>query len=620
MPPSAARFVAIGIDFGTTFSGVAWAFSGNPLVIHDVKQYPRAQRSFKGHDEAQVPTQVDGRKGVWGFLVGDNHTPDKWFKLLLLRDEDIRDDIRNSPYLESTRQRVRPLGPDAVIDLVAQYLHHLWQHALREIEMQIDQRALQNLPFKVALTIPAIWPQYARNMMKEAARRAGILAPRDIADTTLILVEEPQAAALTTLLEQREYPDMEVGETFMVVDCGGGTVDIISYKVMNTTPFVVNEVVKGEGKLCGAFLLDDKFEQYIKKKSGLKFENCEPAAWAKFWNDEWEHGIKRAFTGSAEQQKIFVHPPNKALSRIARLKGNDGLVIPRETVQGFFEESYQGIRSLINDQNTRITIQEGRPPKVCSPAFLAALSAPWFFSGSYANLYPVQKIILVGGLGSSRYLSRKLATEYSNVMPSPYAWSAVARGAVIKLLKNAFNESDVVEAADPLQTQDVINLPEAEVHIARHSYGVETGVPVERVYPPVIEGVDKLFTDPSGVRRVWRMKWYLTQGEALSNHDPVSHKFVDFVNNAATRQTKFEIMTSDALPPPGRRDASCRMLCTIRCDYDRPFHELPVADDVQGMRVVKDMRLTMTFEGEPQWRLQVGNKVTDARVDVDFED
>lgn len=34
----------------------------------------------------------------------------------------------------------------------------------------------------------------------------------------------------------------------MVVDCGGGTVDLISYKLIQAKPIIVKECVKGSGK------------------------------------------------------------------------------------------------------------------------------------------------------------------------------------------------------------------------------------------------------------------------------------------------------------------------------------------------------------------------------------
>jgi len=84
----------------------------------------------------------------------------------------------------------------------------MWTHALKEISREIE---VDVLPLKVALTVPAIWPVYARERMKEAARKAGILDHRPIGKTTLMLVEEPEAAALCTLFDRRNYPEISVG-------------------------------------------------------------------------------------------------------------------------------------------------------------------------------------------------------------------------------------------------------------------------------------------------------------------------------------------------------------------------------------------------------------------------
>lgn len=40
---------------------------------------------------------------------------------------------------------------------------------------------------------------------------------------------------------------IQAGDTFVVVDCGGGTVDLISYEVVSIAPIVFKECVKGQG-------------------------------------------------------------------------------------------------------------------------------------------------------------------------------------------------------------------------------------------------------------------------------------------------------------------------------------------------------------------------------------
>jgi len=45
---------------------------------------------------------------------------------------------------------------------------------------------------------------------KKAAKKAGILDHRPIGKTTLILVEEPEAAAMCTLFDRRKHPEITV--------------------------------------------------------------------------------------------------------------------------------------------------------------------------------------------------------------------------------------------------------------------------------------------------------------------------------------------------------------------------------------------------------------------------
>jgi hypothetical protein len=67
-----------------------------------------------------------------------------------------------------------------------------------------------------------------------------------------------------------------------------------------------------------------------------------------------------------------------------------------------------------------------------------------------------------------------------------------------------------------------------------------------------------------------------------------------------------------------RKDDKVRLLCTINCDYDTPFGNLPLVDPRRNIRRVDGMKLTMRFDGEPQWMLQVGKNTKEQMVDVQF--
>lgn len=68
---SKERIIVIGVDFGTTFSGIAWAISGDDTGVHYIDSWPQATGSNR--ISAKVPTrmrQVEEDGGwQWGFQI-----------------------------------------------------------------------------------------------------------------------------------------------------------------------------------------------------------------------------------------------------------------------------------------------------------------------------------------------------------------------------------------------------------------------------------------------------------------------------------------------------------------------------------------------------------------------
>ncbi|KAK7958447.1 hypothetical protein PG988_013295 [Apiospora saccharicola] len=545
---SSDRFIAVGIDFGTTFSGVSWAYSEDPDLIHEVSHWPAESQN---KDEIQVPTIYDVATNNFGYMVSQDALPIRWFKLLLIDDKYVKYDLKSCEYLYDAKWRLEERSMD-VVGLIADYLRKIWQHTVSEISVQVD---IDALPLRVAITVPAIWPQYAREKMKAAAKRAGMLEYRPIGKTVLQLVEEPEAAALATLFERKNYPETSVGEIFVVCDCGGGTVDTISYRVKSMEPFCLEEAAKGDGKLCGAFLIDDAFESWMQNRSGLRFSQCHAPKneFRIFVNEEWEYTMKRAFTGNEMNKEFIVRPPAKAFSKFKRVRGqSDSYSIKGETVRQFYDKTLIGIRQLINDQRREIRRKHNREPK---------------------------KILLVGGLGSSRYIYNRLQEEHQNVLQPTRAWSVVARGAVISVLRNTFSSRDFAGTQDYKLRQTLHRLPEVSARVSRFNYGVESGVPLYRVFPPVDITKDR--------------------GDTVHDRNPVTHNFTEYVKDATATKTYFNIL-----------------LCVIGCEYEVPWEQMHVI--APGVRMVDGISLTMRFQGEPKWSARVGRNTVERDVDVQY--
>jgi molecular chaperone DnaK (HSP70) len=138
-----------------------------------------------------------------------------------LKDEDVPEHVRSSDAFLHAKRKVAEEGLTAQ-DMVADYIKLLWNYALEMITKARGDDIVNNLRFHVVITVPAIWKGYARQSMREAALKAGILDDRDAGETRLTFVPEPEAAAMDTLVEVKQ--STKPGEVYMICDCGGGTV------------------------------------------------------------------------------------------------------------------------------------------------------------------------------------------------------------------------------------------------------------------------------------------------------------------------------------------------------------------------------------------------------------
>ena len=231
----------------------------------------------------------------WGYGVQEEAHALRWFKLLLVDPDVLDEKIRESDRLQEAAKALKKTGKD-VVEVVADYLRQLWNLILQDMEMEYGAMAVVNqYPFRVVLTVPAIWTASANEKMKLAAQQAGITAYRQAGQTTLNLVPEPEAAALATLNETGYVAG--VGDIFVICDVGGGTADLISYKIESTRPMKVRECVEGKGKLCGAIFVDEAFKRYMGVQlSSSMWKRLTEDGVEKLMSKEWEV-IKRKFDG-----------------------------------------------------------------------------------------------------------------------------------------------------------------------------------------------------------------------------------------------------------------------------------------------------------------------------------
>lgn len=137
---------------------------------------------------------------------------------------------------------------------------------MQTLEKEYGLVSIPSIRVHVVVTVPAIWSDVAIRRTVEALKRAwGTDSKRH--PWRVSTLTEPEAAAIYVLqqMPKHEPPTYEMKEKdcIMVVDAGGGTVDLITYRIHSLTPLRIEEAVPGAGGACGGAFLDERFEQLM---------------------------------------------------------------------------------------------------------------------------------------------------------------------------------------------------------------------------------------------------------------------------------------------------------------------------------------------------------------------
>src|SRR5579862_6204474 len=148
----------IGLDFGTTFSGIAYIFTSsenpNPISITD---WP----GNKGRNPPKVPTVISYQKGsfAWGYeLEQTSHEKIEGIKLLLDPDQPKPLYVPHS----NTKAELSRLGKPP-IDVAADYIRAIYKHAFTKIESAWPGDYLSMLSKEFVLSVPAVWSDKAKD-------------------------------------------------------------------------------------------------------------------------------------------------------------------------------------------------------------------------------------------------------------------------------------------------------------------------------------------------------------------------------------------------------------------------------------------------------------------------
>lgn len=453
------RKIVLAFDIGTTFSGISYSIldPGEIPEIRGVTRYP-CQEHVGG--DSKIPTIIyydkkgnvravgaeAVKEGLEEIFEDEGWEKAEWFKLHLRPKSSAND---------GTHDKIPPLPKNkTVIDLFTDFMKYLYICAREYIrdthangaDIWASIESQDGIDF--VLTHPNGWEGAQQAQMRRAAVRAGLVPNTNAGRSRIQFVTEGEASLHFCILNGLATSAMEKGEGVLIVDAGGGTIDLSAYGRNSTTAgssfreiatpqcFFQGSVfvTRNAQSFLETILKGSKFQEDIghianifDKTTKLRFRNREEAQYIRF--------------GTARDKD----PQLGIRAGQLRLNGAD--------VARFFEPSVNSIVKAILDQR-RI------------------------------SQLPISSVFLVGGFAASDWLFSQIKQSLEPLgvafcRPDSHVNKAVADGGVSYYVDHVVTE-----------------------RISRYAYGVECCVIFSRNDKEHVKRGKNIYLDLSGEVRI----------------------------------------------------------------------------------------------------------------------
>lgn len=260
---SGFQFLTIWIRTDNT--GVAFCETSDTSVaekiIEVIQDWPSCHTIVGTKD--QVPSEISYTEDgiVYGALIPPNVQRHIWTKLEL-----------DTPQLEDPAKLSNVNGTqDSAVQVVSDFLAEVKVHLVKNLDRRYGRELWKTLPITLVVTVPAVWSDAAEDRTLDAVRQAGFNNSGFPQLKRVVTITEPEAAAIYTIQSLRggiQDKQFAIGDGFIVCDMGGGTVDLISFRVAELEPTILEEATVGGGDKCGGTFVDRAFIRWLERRLG----------------------------------------------------------------------------------------------------------------------------------------------------------------------------------------------------------------------------------------------------------------------------------------------------------------------------------------------------------------
>ncbi|KAF8989890.1 hypothetical protein BDQ17DRAFT_1372603 [Cyathus striatus] len=400
------RKLVLAFDVGTTYSGVSYSVLDPGMVpeIRSVTRFP-AQEHVGG--DSKIPTIMYYDKngtmraaGAEAMLEGTEESAEdegwmkvEWFKLHLKPKKMSAGD--GIPPLPTTLDKT-------IVEMFADFMKYLYKCAGDYIkETHANGRILWSSVenrIHFVLSHPNGWEGPQQSQMRQAAVLAGLVADMTAAQDDISFVTEGEASLHFCIQNGLTTEALNERKGVLIVDAGGGTIDISAYAISGSSDTEFEEVAAPQCHLHGSVFVTKRAGSFLADHlRGSKFAEDVTLIAEKF-----DKTTKLYFKDDSDPQYIkFGFARDKDLSVGIR---SGQLKLSGSDVASFFEPSIKCILNAIKEQIRLASI-------------------------------PIKSVFLVGGFAASGWLYSQLnkvleAQDMTLSRPDTHISKAVADGAV----------------------------------------------------------------------------------------------------------------------------------------------------------------------------------------------
>ncbi|CAE6459246.1 unnamed protein product [Rhizoctonia solani] len=388
--------IIIGIDIGSTQSGVAVAFlqKGVKQTIHRVTQWPGQALEH----QSKVPTLAlydkHGKAIAFGAEVEE-----------MMDDTDDRDSglakrfklhMHPSEMREKYSIKLDPLPNGvALLQIYADFMNYLFKNTEPFFKDRIVdgptiwEAYKDNITFIIAH--PNGWGIREQEFLRRAAVDGGLVTVAD-SKNRVRFVTEAEASVHYCISHSNISNRLKTGLNFAVCDAGGSTVDTTVYTVTSMSPLL--KLAEKRDSACiqaGGLYVDDAVEKYLEDtltRAGIDPEDIKE--YVEEGVKDFEKFPKRLFSDGSDSLKLKLGDKGLTNSEISVRRGV--MTVPSPAPKWFFDHCVKAIIKSVDDQIRGINVSH---------------------------------ILLVGGFGDSPYLQQQLKERSKAVAEGAIMWNTM---------------------------------------------------------------------------------------------------------------------------------------------------------------------------------------------------